>query len=68
MTLTIEVRRVNEYLKAAVDGFMQGAKETPRGFIAPLIALVRWMDRVTGDGMAESKCRESHDRTTDLLR
>lgn len=46
---------MNEYLEAARDGFVQGVKETPRGFFAPVIALFRWMARVTNGVLAESQ-------------
>jgi len=34
------------------EGFKRGAKETPRGFFAPLIALLRFMNWVTEYGMS----------------
>ncbi len=42
---------MNKYMKAIWAGCVQGAKETPRGFFAPLIVLVRWMSRVSDEGM-----------------
>ena len=32
---------MNVLMKACVKGFIKGAKETPRGYFAPLIALWR---------------------------
>ena len=38
---------MNKYLKAAVDGSLQGIRETPRLYFAPVTALLGWMYRVT---------------------
>lgn len=38
---------MNKYLKAAVDGSLQGIRETPRLYFAPVTALAAWMYRVT---------------------
>ena len=43
---------MNDNLKAFLEGAVEGAKETPRGFFAPVIALSRWMCRVTDEAMA----------------
>jgi hypothetical protein len=42
---------MNDNFKSFKRGFIEGAKETPRGFFAPIFALFRWMDRVTDEGM-----------------
>ncbi|MBB6188978.1 hypothetical protein [Rhodanobacter sp. MP7CTX1] len=42
---------MNESLKAFKDGFIQGVRETPRGFFAPVLALCHWLNRVTDDAM-----------------
>jgi hypothetical protein len=42
---------MNESLKAFKDGFIQGARETPRGFFAPVVALCRWLNRVTDESI-----------------
>lgn len=42
---------MNENMKAFWEGCVRGAKEAPRGFFAPLIVLVRWMSRVSDEGM-----------------
>ena len=43
---------MNDNLKAFCEGFVRGAKETPRQFFAPVIAISRWMCRVTVEAMA----------------
>lgn len=45
---------MNEYLKSFVDGFVQGARETPRGFFAPITAFFGWLNRVTDEAMHRS--------------
>lgn len=49
---------MNDNFKNFKSGFIQGAKETPRGFFAPLMVLFRWMDRVTDEVIndTENKC------------
>lgn len=49
---------MNDNFKDFKSGFIQGARETPRGFFAPIIALFRWMDRVTDEVMKDTKCRK----------
>lgn len=44
---------MNDVLKAFLDGCAQGARETPRGFFAPVVALFRWLDRVTDEAMGQ---------------
>jgi hypothetical protein len=46
---------MNENFRAFTEGFVEGAKETPRGFFAPVIALCRWLDRVCDDAMRETQ-------------
>ncbi len=43
---------MNDNFKSFKRGFIEGAKETPRGFFAPIFALFRWMDRVTDEAMS----------------
>ncbi|MGH8159345.1 MAG: hypothetical protein ACREPQ_14590 [Rhodanobacter sp.] len=50
---------MSDYLKAFWNGCIQGAKETPRGFFAPLVALFRWLDRATDEALAENQSSES---------
>jgi hypothetical protein len=54
---------MNESLKAFKDGFIQGARETPRGFFAPVVALCRWLNRVTDEAMS-GKGRQDERRHT----
>ncbi|MEY2116978.1 hypothetical protein [Rhodanobacter sp. FW106-PBR-R2A-1-13] len=42
---------MNPRVEAMVQGFMQGARETPRGFFAPVIVFFRWLDRLTDEEM-----------------
>jgi len=56
---------MNESLKSFKDGFIQGARETPRGFFAPVVALCRWLNRVTdeavsGKGQQDERRRVLH--------
>jgi hypothetical protein len=44
---------MNDNLKAFATGFIQGVKETPRGFMAPVLALIRWLDRVTDEVISQ---------------
>jgi hypothetical protein len=46
---------MNENFRAFTEGFVEGAKETPRGFFAPVIALCRWLDRIGDDAMREAQ-------------
>ena len=48
---------MNDNFKDFKSGFVQGAKETPRGFFAPIIALFRWMSQVTDEVMKDTECR-----------
>ncbi|AGG89021.1 hypothetical protein [Rhodanobacter denitrificans] len=43
---------MNDNVKAFIEGFVQGVKETPRGFFAPVTAFFRWLNRVTDEAMA----------------
>jgi hypothetical protein len=54
---------MNEFLKAFKDGFIQGARETPRGFFAPVVAMYRWLDLVTDEAM-KGKGRQDERRRT----
>jgi len=51
---------MNNYLKAFVEGCIQGAKETPRGFFAPAVALFRWLNRVTDEALNDGKVARQH--------
>lgn len=42
---------MNENFKAFIEGVVEGAKETPRGFFAPVTAFVAWLDRVTDEAL-----------------
>ena len=44
---------MNEILKASWHGFVKGLRETPRGYFAPLVALCRWLYRVTDDALTQ---------------
>lgn len=44
-------QRFRENWIAIKEGCVQGAKETPRKFFAPLIVLARWMSRISDEGM-----------------
>lgn len=44
---------MNENLKAFCEGFVRGAKETPRQFFAPVIALYRWIGRLSDEVVQE---------------
>jgi hypothetical protein len=46
---------MNENFRAFTEGFVEGAKETPRGFFAPVIALCRWLDRIGDEAMREAR-------------
>jgi len=46
---------MNENLKAFLDGFIQGAKETPRGFFAPITGFFRWLNRVTDEALCQKQ-------------
>lgn len=50
---------MNDNFKNFKSGFIQGAKETPRGFFAPVMALFRWMDRVTDEVMKDTENKSS---------
>jgi hypothetical protein len=54
---------MNEFLKAFKDGFIQGARETPRGFFAPVVALCRWLNRVTDQAMSKKGRQDERRRT-----
>jgi hypothetical protein len=54
---------MNEFLKAFKDGFVQGARETPRGFFAPVVALCRWLNRVTDEAMSKKGRQDERRRT-----
>ena len=45
---------MNENLKAFWEGAVEGAKETPRGFFAPVTAFIAWLDRVTDEALEHS--------------
>jgi hypothetical protein len=49
---------MNNNFKDFKSGFVQGVRETPRGFFAPVIALFRWMDRVTDEVMKDTEYRK----------
>jgi hypothetical protein len=49
---------MNDNFKDFKSGFAQGARETPRGFFAPIIAFFRWMDRVTDEVMKDAEYRK----------
>jgi Protein of unknown function (DUF2384) len=49
---------MNDNFKDFKSGFVQGVRETPRGFFAPVIALFRWMDRVTDEVMQDTEYRK----------
>jgi hypothetical protein len=49
---------MNDNLKAFLEGAVEGAKETPRGFFAPVIAFFAWLNRVTDEAL-------DHPATTD---
>lgn len=42
---------MSAYLKAFFEGFVEGARETPRGFFAPITALFCWLNRVTDEAL-----------------
>lgn len=44
---------MNDNLKAFGRGFIKGIKESPRGFFAPLVAALKWMQRVTDDALKD---------------
>jgi len=39
---------MNKYVKAALSGALQGIRETPRLYFAPLVAIGRWLLNATG--------------------
>ena len=43
---------MREYFAAMWEGIVEGARETPRQFFAPLIEFCRWLIRVGEAGMA----------------
>jgi len=45
---------LNENFKAFLEGAVEGAKETPRGFFAPVIAFFAWLNRVTDEALGTS--------------
>jgi hypothetical protein len=45
---------MGEYGKAFVEGCKQGAREAPRVFFAPLVAMFRWLNRVTDEAIWEA--------------
>lgn len=45
---------MNDNLKAFLEGVVEGAKETPRGFFAPVIAFFAWLNRVTDEALKPS--------------
>jgi hypothetical protein len=49
---------MNDNFKDFKSGFVQGVRETPRGFFAPVIAFFRWMDRVTDEVMKDTEYRK----------
>jgi hypothetical protein len=49
---------MNDNFKDFKSGFVQGVRETPRGFFAPVIAFFRWMDRVTDEAMKDTEYRK----------
>jgi len=57
---------MNEFLKAFKDGFIQGARETPRGFFAPVVAVCRWLNRVTDEAMRGKGRKDERRRTSRL--
>jgi hypothetical protein len=36
------------------EGFKRGARETPAGFFAPVVAIVRWLYKATTDAIEHS--------------
>lgn len=48
---------MNKYIKAAITGSLEGIRETPRLYFAPVIAFFKWMYRV-----AEQARQEQHKR------
>lgn len=48
---------MNDNWKAFFEGMVEGAKETPRGFFAPVIAFFAWLNRVTDEAMIKSADR-----------
>jgi len=45
---------MNDILKAMGEGFKLGARETPRGFFAPVIVFFRWLSRITDEEMRKA--------------
>ena len=45
---------MNEHLKAFFEGAVEGAKETPQGFFAPVTAFFAWLNRVTDAALENS--------------
>ncbi|UGB45432.1 hypothetical protein LQ772_15855 [Frateuria edaphi] len=53
---------MNTYLKAAVDGSLQGIRETPRLYFAPVTTLLAWMYQVTESvRLKHHHAQSSHD-------
>jgi hypothetical protein len=50
---------MNDNFKDFKSGFVQGARETPRGLFAPIIALFRWMNGVTDEVMKDKEPKRS---------
>ena len=52
---------MNDNLKAFFEGAVEGAKETPRGFFAPVTGFIAWLDRVTDEALEHSSENRSAD-------
>ncbi len=53
---------MNDNFKAFLEGVVEGAKETPRGFFAPVIAFFAWLNRVTDEALDPSAASKDHER------
>ena len=53
---------MNDNLKAFCEGVVEGAKETPRGFFAPVIAFFAWLNRVTDEALTPSVAPKDNER------
>ena len=49
---------MRELLHEMAEGFLEGAKRAPRDFVAPIVALARWVNRKAA-AAAEENIRRS---------